>query len=128
MTDYAATATRAAETLSRKGATVTITYRTAGSYDAATGSASVSTSTATAKGVILPFSQGLRKMAGTNVVDGDQQLLLAALATDGSALTAPKVDDIATVNGKAHTITEVTPLAPSGDTRLIYDCTVRAAA
>lgn len=124
---YAATASRAADMLDRKGATVTITYRTAAAYAPASGTASISTSTATAKGVILPFSQGLRKMAGTNVVDGDQQLLLAALATDGTALTAPKVDDIATVNGKAHTIIEVTPLAPTGDTALIYDCTVRGA-
>lgn len=125
---YAATAIRAADMLDRKGATVTITYRAAAAYAPASGSASISTSTATAKGVILPFSQGLRKIAGTNVVDGDHQLLLAALATDGSALTAPKVDDIATINGKDHTFIEVTPLAPSGDTRLIYDCTVRAAA
>lgn len=128
MTGYAATASRAYDMIARKGASVTLTYRTSAAYVPASGTAAITTSTATAKGVILPFSQGLRKIAGTNVVDGDQQLLLAALATDGTALTAPKVDDIATVNGKAHTIIEVTPLAPSGDTRLLYDCTVRAAA
>lgn len=126
--NYAATQSRVYDTLLRNGASVTVTYRTSGAYDPATGTAAVTTSTATAKGVILPFSQGLRKMAGSNVVDGDQQLLLAALATDGSALTAPKVDDIATVNGKAHTIHKVTPLNPKGDTPLLYDCTVRSAA
>lgn len=125
---YAATLSRAYDMIERKGVTVTLTYREPWGYDPATGSAAVSKSTASAKGVILPFSQGLRKMAGSNVVDGDQQLLLAALATDGSALVAPRVDDVATVNGKAHTIHEVTPLNPTGDTPILFDCTVRSAA
>jgi hypothetical protein len=124
---YAQDRIDAAASLAEDGMTVTVTYRTPGAYDPATGTTSISTSTATAKGVIFPFSVGLRKMAGTNIVEGDQQLILAALATDGSALTAPKVDDTVSANGKSYSIVDVAPLAPGG-TDLIYTCTIRGAA
>jgi len=124
---YAATASRTLDVLDRKGASVTVTYEGAGTYDAATGQNSNSTSTAIAKGVILPFSQGLRKLGNTNIAIGDEQLLLSALTTAGAALTQPKVDDSVTVNGKDYTIVEVSPLKPDGATAILYDCTVRAA-
>lgn len=124
---YAATASRTLNTLDRKGASVTVTYRASGAYDPATGLSSITTSTATAKGVILPFSQGLRKLGNTNIAIGDEQLLLSALTTAGAALTQPKVDDGVTVNGKAYNIVEVSPLRPDGATAVLYDITVRAA-
>lgn len=125
---YTATRSRAFDTLERKGASVTVTYRTPGTYDPATGASTVSTATATAKGVILPFSQGLRKLGNTNIVLGDEQLLLSALNTAGAALTQPKVDDTVTIGGKVHNIVEVSPLRPDGATAVLYECTVRAAA
>lgn len=125
---YAATRTRTYATLSRNGVSVTVTYDGAGTYDPATGANTVATSTATAKGVLLPFSQGLRKMGNTNIAMGDEQLLLSALSTSGAALTQPKVDDSVTISGKSYKIVEVSPLKPDGATTILYDCTVRSAA
>lgn len=112
-----------------KGQAVTLTRQASGEYNPATGAASITTTTQTGKGVILPFAVGLRKMAGGNVVMGDAQCLLSALDTAGEPLDpAPVVGDKLTdAAGKAHEITEVNPLQPAG-MALIYDLTVRAAA
>lgn len=109
-----------------KGQAVTLTRQASGGYDPATGSASVTTTTQTGKGVILPFGPGLRKMAGTNITADDRQCILSGLASDGSVITAPKVGDTLTdAAGLVYEITETAPLAPAGLT-IIYELTVRA--
>jgi len=111
-----------------KGQTVTLTREVSGTYDPTTGTSAITTSTQTGKGVILPFSAGLRKLAGTNIAIGDKQCLLSALKTDGSALTAPVVGDTLTdSNSVVYEIVEVNPLEPAG-LRIFYDLTLRAAA
>lgn len=117
----------AANGLAADGQTVTITRQVSGAYAPATGTSTQIPSTKTASGVVFPFSTGLRKMAGTNIVEGDQQLILAALDTSGTVLTPPQVGDTATVAGKVYEIVDVAPLAPGG-TDLIYTCTIRGAA
>jgi hypothetical protein len=111
-----------------KGQAVTLTRRASGSYNPATGAASVTTTTQTGKGVILPFAQGIRKAPGTTVLATDRQCLLSALKSDGTALTAPQVDDTLTdSNGDVWAVTEVSPLAPAG-LDIIYELTLRGAA
>lgn len=117
---------RAATMIAAYGQTVTLTRRGAGTYDPATGTAAITTSTQTGKGVILPFSQGLRKMAGSNIPAGDKQCILSGLTTAGTVLTAPKVDDTLTdAGGVIHSIVDIAALAPAG-LGIIYELTVRA--
>lgn len=124
MSNLRATADRLIEA---QGQSVTLTRRAGGSYDPATSSATVSTSTQSGKAVIIPFSAGLRKMAGTNIPAGDVQCLLSALKSDGTALSAPHVDDTLTdSNAKVWSIVAVSPLEPAG-TALIYDLVMRGA-
>lgn len=110
--------------LTAKGQTVTLTSRAAGSYNPATGAASVTTSTQAAKAVLLPKS-GLRNQGNAEVPAGDVQCLLSAMTTAGAVLTAPQVNDTVTdVNSRVLTVIEVAPLAPDG-TAVMYDLTLR---
>ena len=122
----AQTRSRAADMIERNGQTVTLTRRASGTYNPATGTAAITTTTQAVKAVVLPLS-AFRKGQG-NIVEGDRQMLLSALKTDGTALTAPVVDDSVTLaDTTVATITAVDPLAPAG-TALFYDCIVRRAA
>jgi hypothetical protein len=116
--------TTAARLITAKGQSLTLTRRAAGAYSPSTGAA-ITETTQTVKGVILPFSSGLRKMGNTNIVQGDVQLLLSALNTTGGVITAPVVDDRVTAGAKIYTLVDVAPLAPDG-TDIFYECTLRA--
>lgn len=126
MTGYTAMKERAESMIARRGAAVTVTYRAEGTYNPASGSAAQSDTTETAMGVLLPFSAGLRNMPGSTIEDGTYQLMLAALDTDGDALTEPRTNDTATIGGEDYTIASVTKLAPDGTTALFYDCKVKS--
>lgn len=116
----------AADTLERKGQTVTLTRRAASSYDPAAGAPTVTTSTQTAVAVILPKSP-IRDMSGTAVPSTQRQCLLSALSTSGVALTAPKVNDTLTdTNSDVWVITEVSPLSPAG-LDILYELTLKGA-
>lgn len=111
-----------------KGQTVTLTRRTAGAYNPATGSAAVTETTQTGKGVILPFGPGLRRQGGTSITADDRQCLLSALNSAGAALTEPKVGDKLTdASGQVWSVIEVSPLAPAG-LKIMFDLTIRGSA
>lgn len=114
----------AADMLAEDGQTVTLSYVGGATYNPATGGTSGSAaSPATVKGAILPLNP-FRK-AQSNVVEGDQQLLLSALDTSGAAITAPQVNgSITDANAKVWTLIAVEPLSPAG-TDVLYDCIVR---
>ena len=100
--------------IAAKGQAVTLTRRASGAYNPATGTAAVTTSTQTGKGVILPFGQGIRKRADSNVTTADRLCYLSGLNASGAALTEPKVDDTLTdAQGASYSITEVSPLEPA---------------
>ncbi len=121
--DYTTDRADAADMLTDFGQSVTLTRRASGAYDPATGTAAITTSTQAGKGVILPLA-AYRKN-GDNIIEGDQQLLLSALKSDGSVLTAPHVDDTVTLSDTSVvTIIAVDPLTPAG-TDILYDCVVR---
>lgn len=121
----------AAQSLAEDGQTLTLTYVGTSAYDPATGSA-VNTAPAPqqVKGAIFPLA-ALRyafKQAGSVIVEGDQQLILAAVNTSGAAITAPQVNGSVTdVNGNVWTIITADPLSPAG-TDIMHDCTIRRAA
>ena len=113
--------------IAAKGQAVTITRRAAGAYNAATASATITTTTQLGKGVILPFASGLRHAPGSNIPMTDRQSLLSGLNSAGVALTAPRVDDTLTdASGQVYAITEVNQLAPAG-LAILFELTVRIA-
>ena len=123
MTDYTIDRTEAADMIADFGQAVTLTRRASGTYDPATGSAAITTSTQSGKGVILPLS-AFRK-SGDSIIEGDQQFLLSALTSTGTVLTAPHVNDTVTLaDGNVVTIIALDPLTPAG-TSILYDCIVR---
>lgn len=117
----------AAAMLAEDGQTMTLTRRVSGAYDPATGTATVTTTTQTVVGAIFPLS-AFAKSQG-NIVQGDQQLILAAQTTAGVALNpVPHVDDTVTdANGNVWSLIAAEPLSPAG-TDVLWDCVVRRAA
>jgi hypothetical protein len=130
---YVADRLSAADALAEDGQSMTLAYVGGGTYNPATGTTSGSApASATVKGVILPLGSVVRhaftKESGSLIVEGDQELLLAALDTSGNAITAPQVNGTITdANAKPWTIVAVDPLSPAG-TDILYDCIVRRAA
>lgn len=113
--------------IAAKGQSITLTRRSSGAYDPATGVASNTSTTQTGKGVILPLSP-MTKANASNVVAGDRQMLLSSLTSAGTALTAPHVDDTVTLaTGEIVSIVSVDPLTPAG-LDILYDCIVRVTA
>jgi hypothetical protein len=127
VTDYTLDRADAAAMLAEDGQSMTLTRRTSGAYDPATGSASITTTTQTVYGAIFPLS-AFAKQQG-NVVFGDQQCLLAGETTAGVALNpVPKVDDTLTdANSVVWSIISVEPLSPAG-TDVLHDLVIRRAA
>lgn len=119
---------RAYDAIADKGQTVSIAGASAGAYDVATGTVSQTAYSATGKAVILPLNP-FRKTGNVNVKAGDEQMLLAGLATGGAALTQPPVDSVVTLaDGTTKgTLVAIEPLAPAG-LNIIYDCILRRSA
>lgn len=111
--------------LKDKGLACTITKQTAGTYDPATGAATITTSTQSAYGALFDYEN--KNIDGTLVKKGDRRLLLSALNTAGAALTAPSVNDTVTANSVTYTIIAIRPIAPSG-VAVAYDCQIRGIA
>ena len=124
MTFYTRLQNTAQKLLKGKGQSLTLTKVTAGTYNPATGGMTGgTTSTQLAYGAV--FEYGNKNIDGTLIKVGDKQLLLSAFKTDGTALTAPVVNDTVTIGGIVYTVTQVKSLAPAG-TIVLYDCNLRA--
>lgn len=125
--DYTIDRTDAAASIAEAGQSLTLTYTGGATYDPATGTTSgAAPDPETVAGVILPLS-AFRKTLGS-IVEGNQQLLLSAVNSAGTAIAAPQVNGTITdANAKVWTITAVEPLNPGG-VAIIYDCIVRRAA
>lgn len=114
----------AADMLGENGQSVTLAYPGGSTYDPATGIASgAGASSQTVKGAFFPLS-AFRKSQG-NIIEGDQQLLLAAQNTSGAAITAPVVNGTVTdASAAVWTLIAVDSLNPGG-TAVLYDCIAR---
>ena len=108
--------------LKGKGQEITLTRQTAGAYDPATGTASVTTTTQTVYGAM--FEYGDKNIDGVLIKEGDKQLLLSALNSAGTALVAPQLNDTVTINTVVYTVVRIKPLSPAGTT-VLFDCNIR---
>lgn len=114
--------------LGNKGQVLTLTWPGTSTYDPSTGQTTTTPdTTASVNGALLPLS-AFRKTQDSMIVEGDQQLLLAAVDTGGTAIAKPKVNMTVTdANGVDWTLIAFDPLSPDG-TDALYDCIVRRAA
>ena len=121
---YATDRADAAVSLAEDGQAMTLTYVGGGTYDPSTGTTSGSApDPQTVVGVILPLSP-FRKSGNSNIVEGDQQCLLAAENVAGTPITAPQVNGTLTdANAKVWTIIAAEPLSPAG-TDVIHDLVI----
>ena len=113
--------------LKKYGQTVTLTNKSAGAYDPATGAASVTTATQTTEGAVfewglatIRYGQGYIDQTLINV--GDKQLFLSAT----ELTTPPALGDTVTIGSKVYTLVPpLKPLSPAG-TVVLYECNIRA--
>lgn len=110
-----------------KGQLVTIAGAASGTYDPATGGVTSSPYDRSGAAVLLPLAP-YRKTDGTNIVAGDETLLLSALDNEGAALGQPPVNAVVTLaDASTRTLVAVDPLRPAG-LSIMFDCVVRGAA
>lgn len=117
MSFYADMAIVANSSLSEYGQTVTISVKSIGAYNPATGNATVTVSTQQVKGVVLPI--GAKDIDGTLIHQGDQKLLLSMVG-----VTPPHVGDTVAVGSTSYTITFIKLLTPSG-INVLCECYIR---
>lgn len=123
MFDYSEIAETANEILAEYGQAVTLTRIVPGTYNPATGGMTgASTSTQTGWGAVFEYIN--KNIDGTLIQSGDKQLLLSAINSAGTALTAPIINDTVTIGGVVMTITQIKPLSPAGTT-VLFDCNLR---
>lgn len=104
--------------LTGKGTTLTLTRRTSGSYDPATGAATVTEATYTITAAVLDYPQ--RVIDGTRIQQGDKKVLVSA-----EGLTVePDVDDLLTIASVFHTIVRARKISPSGE-NVLWELQVR---
>jgi len=109
----------AGKMLKGKGQTLTISRQTSGTYDPATGQASVTVTTQTGDGTIFDYDD--KNIDGSLILSGDKQLFLSAVN-----LIAPQVNDTVTdAGGEVRTITRIKTLAPSGTVAVMFDINLR---
>ena len=117
MSFYADMALVADTTLKDLGQMVTLTTKTVGAYNPATGNAAVTVSTQQVKGVVFPV--GAKDIDGTLIHQGDQKLLLSMVGA-----TPPHVGDTVTIGATSYTITFIKLLTPSG-VNVLCECNIR---
>lgn len=117
--------TRAADMIARKGQTVTFLGASGGSYDPSTSLFTRTGFTVTAKAVRLPLSP-FRKN-GQGVREGDEQLLISGLDTDGAAMAMPQVNSQVTLadGTTTRTLIAVEAMDPEGDGFIYFDAIMR---
>jgi hypothetical protein len=116
--DYAKSAATALRLLTKFGQPVTLRKQTAGAYDPATGTATITTSDTAGNAAILEFSDGERYQAGTTIQEGDKKALLNAAAV------TPAPNDLLIAGSVTWTVLGVKTLAPAG-TVVLYELHLR---
>lgn len=127
MADYAQAARKAAQSLLKSGATITLSWKVPFKYDPANPKALPPPPvTVRAAGVVLPYSS---RVIGTQtdslIRAGDQQLLLAAVDINGEFLAEPPPEASALLaDGTTWTVKNPRTLAPAG-IPVMFDITLR---
>lgn len=115
--------------IERKGQTVTIVGVSAAVYDPATATTTPTAYNKTAKAIPgLPLNP-YRKVNSSDIIEGDEEMLLAGLDTSAAALPQPPVNAVVTLaNGTSKfTLIAVKRLDPDGEGSIFYDCVIRGA-
>lgn len=120
MNFYTATAAEAHALLSEFGQRVTLTKNSAGAYNPATGSATVTSVAQSTVGAVLEFADGVTNFAGALVTKDSKRVLLSTVGID-----APAVDDTIAAGGKTYTVLQVKATRPAG-VPVLYECMVQA--
>ena len=119
--DYSKSAATTDKMLTKFGQTVTITRRTAGTYNVSTGVATPTETTQTGTGAMLEWADNL--INGTLIKSGDRRLLLSAVG-----ITSPVLGDTVTADGTVYTIVApLKPFSPAG-TVVMYEINLRGTA
>lgn len=124
MSFYQGLAATALKLITDKGQSVTWRRRTAGAYDPATASATVSVVESQCQGLILDYKErnlsGVATDGGSLVQRGDRKLLLAAQGMPG----IPQPEDTFVVGSDTWSVVLVKSVDPAG-VALIYEVQVR---
>lgn len=116
--DYASIAKEVSSLLVDFGQSVTLTNKSVGDYEVATGASTVTSTEQAAIGVV--FDYGTKNIDGVLIKAGDKQLYIASVG-----ISAPKVNDTITIGGVIYTITLVKSINPAG-TPVLYECNIRS--
>lgn len=107
----------AANLLSQFGQSLTITSKSAGAYNPATGTSIITGSTQSGIGAV--FDYGTKDIDGQLILQGDKKLILSQVG-----ITSINVDDLVTIGAKTYTVIMVKELNPAG-TNVMYICQLR---
>jgi hypothetical protein len=113
--NYAATAATATRLLTRFGAPATIKREVAGTYDPATGTATVTETVFQTIAAVFAYDQ--KYINGTLILSGDQIAYLIPTV-------APKQGDRLVWQGIIYTVVFVKPVSPAG-VPVIYEAQIR---
>lgn len=116
--DYSKPAATAQRLLERFGRAVTLTRKTPGAYDPATGAPGAGT-TATHAGTAALFDYQQKDIDGTHIRVGDQRAYIAP-----DLAVTPQTGDTLTVGGDTWSVIASRPLAPAG-VIVLHDVQVR---
>lgn len=121
MFDYAKSQATALKLLTKFGTDCTVTKQTAGGYNPATGSSTITSTNYTVKGVLLNYNSVERSenlSAGTLVEESDKKVILQQFAS------VPDLNDLIVFDGVTYRIVNVKTLSPAG-IDIIHECRVR---
>lgn len=110
MTDYSKTASRADQSLRRKGGIVVLRQVVTGPYDPDLGTAPIATTDHEGTGVKINYEA--ENIDGTLIQAGDQQLLLSPLQRNGTPMPQPTAADVVLFGGASYTVKAVETTTP----------------
>jgi hypothetical protein len=118
MSFYTDLRTMADGLLTDKGTTLTLTKKTSGTYDPATGSATVTETAYSITAAVFDYPQ--RVIDGTRIQHGDKKVLVSC-----EGLTVdPDVDDAVTISSVSHQVVRARKISPAGEI-VIWELQVR---
>lgn len=118
MTFYTEAIADADELLSEFGQSMTLSVKTSGTYDPATGTSSVSSTNYTVTGAVFDFPA--KAIDGTLIQQGDKKVIVSC----SGLIVVPDITDTLTIGSTVHNIVNVKALEPGGTT-VIYTLQVR---
>ena len=122
MTDYAKIAQVVQDVLQSAGMDMVMRQRFPGAYDPAVGTASNTLVDNPGIGVKLDYSQ--KDIDGTNIRQGDQQVYLAVIRRDGSAMPLPRTGDQVVIGTEVWGVVIAKEINPAG-TPVLFMAQVR---